>query len=188
MQENSILKTINSKGLNSPEEKLAPTGKTYTLERIMTISTAVWFFVAGFIIVIGYFGIKVFGGDTLKLFDNSAVALVIATGIIVAGMGYLRKISQKEKVLIEITDKNNLIIYFDGQIKISSPVSDLVKIFTIHRINKKPDVQAKIIFKKGTINLYGAGNHTNKQTFDDFILFLEKEFKFTFKKAPFSLR
>jgi hypothetical protein len=27
--------TINSNGLNSPEEKLAPTGKTYTLERII---------------------------------------------------------------------------------------------------------------------------------------------------------
>ena len=161
--------------------------KTFTLERIMTISTTVWFISAGLIIIVGYFGVKIFLGDTLKLFSNNMTALVIAFSIMLTGIGYLRKISQKDKVLIEITD-NNITIYFNDRIKISSPISDLVKIFTIHHMNKKPDVQAEIIFKKGTINLYDTGNQINKQTFDNFILYLEKEIKFTYKKAPFSIK
>jgi hypothetical protein len=160
----------------------------FKLERIMTISTIVWFAGAGLIIFIGYFGIKIFLGDTLRIFGNSMVALSMATSIMLTGLYYLRKCNQKEEVIIEIIDKNNIVICFDNKIKVTSPISDLVKIYTIHHINKNPDVQAEIIFKNSIVNLYDAGNYKNKQEFDDFVLVLEKEFKFTHKKAPFSLR
>ena len=162
---------------------------TFTLARIMTISTTVWFFSVGLLIAVGYFGIKVFLGDILKIFifANNMSALTTATGIMLLGLG-LRKINEKQKVVIEIIDEKEIVIYFNDKIKIASPVSELQNVFSIHPVNKKPDVQAELIFKQGTINLYGAGNYKNKKEFDNFLLFLEKKLHFKYIKAPFSLR
>lgn len=162
---------------------------TFTLERIMTISTTIWFVVGGLMIVLGYFGVKIYLSDTLKLFSNSLAGLAIATSLTYRGFYYLRKSFQKEKVLIEIADNKDIKIYFNDQLRISSPISDLEKIFTLHPIdNKKSSVQAEIIFRKDKIDLYDALNDKNKKAFDTFIIYLEKNYKFTHKKAPFSLR
>ncbi|MCL1868418.1 MAG: hypothetical protein FWF72_05685 [Paludibacter sp.] len=82
---------------------------TFKLEQIMTVSTTVWFFGAGLIIVIGYFGVKIYLGDILKIFSNSMTALSIATGIMLLGLGYLKKFNEKRKVIIEITDKQDIV-------------------------------------------------------------------------------
>ena len=154
----------------------------------MTVSTTVWFFAGGFIIAAGYFGIKIFLGDILKIFSNSMTALTASTGITLLGLGFLRKFNEKQKVVIEIIDENEIVIYFNDKIKIASPVSELQNVFSIHPVNKKPDVQAELIFKQGTVNLYDGGNYKNKKEFDNFLLFLERKLHFKYIKAPFSLR
>lgn len=162
--------------------------KIFQLEKIMTVSTTIWFIVGGLIIIIGYFGIKIYLGDHLKYFSNSLIALSVATGIMMSGFYYLRKSFQKEEVIIEIIDKKDIVIYYDDKLKISCPISDMVKMYAIHPANKKSSVQAEIIFKNGKVDLYSEMNFENKQAFDNFINYLEKEFGFTHKKAPFSLR
>ena len=156
--------------------------KTFILEKIMTVSPTIWFICWGLIVAIGYFGIKVWWGNhTLSAFS-------MAMGVISVSLYLVVKFNTKEKVVIEVIDKKDINIYFDEKMKISAPISDLKKIFTIHYVNTKADVQTEIVFKDGAIDLYGVGNYVNKEAFDDFIRYLEKEFKFTYKKAPMSLR
>ena len=77
----------------------------------MTTSITIWFLFSGLIILIGYFGIKVFLGDILKLFHNSLFALAAASGILFLGLAYLRKYNEKKKVVIEIIDKKNCYLF-----------------------------------------------------------------------------
>jgi hypothetical protein len=162
---------------------------TYTFKNIVTTSTTVWFFTGGAIILVGYFGIKVYLGEILRLPSIHGLwGLTAAFIFISSGLFLLRRLLNKKTADIEI-DEHNITVYFNGQVKIASPVSELKTINTIHRIEqKRSSVQAEIIFTKGTINLYSELNYENKRAFDAFMELLEKEFGFTYKKAPMSLR
>jgi hypothetical protein len=158
---------------------------SYTLTNIMTISTTIWFFVGGFIILVGYFGIKVYLGEILKLpFAGLAPAFIIMMG----GLFLLRKSAQKKIVLIEIIENKTIDIYYNDKKVISSPITDLLIMDTIHRRTTTADVQALLKFRNKKINLYSTLDRENKANFDAFIIYLENNFQFICKKAPLSLR
>ncbi len=155
------------------------------MDKIMVVSTVTWYVFGGIIFLLFFVLSQIVMQDIFKLSFGAGAA--ISVFFMVAALSLFKKYTQRT-VTIEIVDKETITILFNNKEKVSCPISELKKMNTISKENIKADVQAEIIFKNSKIDLFSALNTENKKQFDRFITYLEKEFRFTYKKAPFSLK
>ncbi|UGU17179.1 hypothetical protein LS482_04735 [Sinomicrobium kalidii] len=157
----------------------------FTLNNVMTIQIGKWYILWGIVVIISFFGIKVFLGDVLRIIQ-SPYSFVLVLALFFAGIRLIQKKYLKKSIRFFINKDTVKVIYNDVDEYIR-PIDDLKAVRTLHHSNKKGDIQAEFFFRGEKINLTSAINHTGKEQLDAFCLYCQKKLGFVEGNVPFSI-